>query len=116
MAVPLYLDVHIARAIAEQLRLRGVDVLTAIEDDQSTASDEELLERCYVVHRRLIFTHDIRFRVLAEQWQAEQRGFAGLLFGPHLGGTIGRWVEDLEFIAKNSDLDEWINQIAFLPL
>lgn len=116
MAVPLYLDVHIARAIAEQLRVRGVDVLTAIEDGQSTTKDEQLLERCYAVHRRLIFTHDIRFRVLAEQWQAEQRDFAGMLFGPHLSGTIGHWVEDLEFIAKNFDPEEWVNQIAFLPL
>ena len=116
MAVPLYMDVHIAWAITEQLRQRGVDVLTAIEDNQSTAVDEDLLERCYAVHQRLIFTHDIRFRVLAEQWQAEGRPFAGLLFGAHLGGTIGRWVSDLEFIAKNSDLEEWPNQIALLPL
>ena len=32
MGVALYLDVHVPRAIAVQLRRRGVDVLTAIED------------------------------------------------------------------------------------
>ena len=116
MAVPLYMDVHIAWAVTEQLRQRGVDVLTAIEDGHAATSDEDLLQRCYAVHQRLIFTHDIRFRVLAEQWQADGRPFAGLLFGAHLGGTIGRWVSDLEFIAKNSDAQEWLNQVAYLPL
>jgi hypothetical protein len=116
MAVSLYMDVHIARAITEQLRQRGVDMLTAIEDGQSTATDENLLQRCHAVHQRLLFTHDIRFRVLAERWQAEGREFSGLLFGAHLGGTIGRWVGDLEFIAKNSGPEEWLNEIAHLPL
>ena len=31
MAVSLYMDVHIPMAITRQLRLRGVDVLTATE-------------------------------------------------------------------------------------
>lgn len=116
MAVRLYMDVHIAQAITEQLRQRGVDVLTAIEDCQERTPDDALLERCFSVLDRVIFTHDIRFRVLAEQWQQEPRPFAGLLFGAHLGGTIGRWVNDLEFIAKNSEHAEWCNQIAYLPL
>jgi hypothetical protein len=32
MAVPLYMDVRVPQAITDQLRRRGVDVLTAIED------------------------------------------------------------------------------------
>ena len=36
MAILLYMDVHIPQAITDQLRRRGVDVLTAIEDDCAT--------------------------------------------------------------------------------
>ena len=39
------MDVHIPQAITEQLRRRGVDVLTAIEDGATELPDEELLER-----------------------------------------------------------------------
>ncbi len=33
MAIALYMDVHIPQAITDQLRRRGVDVLTAFEDE-----------------------------------------------------------------------------------
>lgn len=36
MTVAFYMDVHIPIAITEQLRFRGVDVLTAIEDKAAT--------------------------------------------------------------------------------
>jgi hypothetical protein len=34
MSVALYMDVHVHAAVTEQLRRRGVDVLTAQDDDQ----------------------------------------------------------------------------------
>ena len=33
MAIALYMDHHVPRAITHGLRLRGVDVLTAFEDE-----------------------------------------------------------------------------------
>jgi len=45
MAVALYMDVHIPQAISEQLRRRGVDVVTAIDDEANQLPDEQLLER-----------------------------------------------------------------------
>jgi Domain of unknown function (DUF5615) len=72
------MDVHVPLAIAEQLRRRGVDVLTAIEDSFDTKEDDELLERAGHL-RRVTFTQDIRFRALAEDWQRQGRSFAGLL-------------------------------------
>jgi len=39
MSVGLYMDEHVPRAITEGLRLRGVDVLTAQEDNRRRASD-----------------------------------------------------------------------------
>jgi len=114
MGVALYLDVHVPAAIAEQLRRRQVDVLTAIEDGWQQRSDEELLQHAFEM-RRVLFTQDIRFRALAEVWQRDGRPFAGLLFGHQLRGTIGQYVEDLELVAKASEADEWMNRIEYLP-
>ena len=41
MAVRFYLDVHVPRAIALGLRLRGVDVLTAQDDGAERLADAE---------------------------------------------------------------------------
>jgi hypothetical protein len=114
MGVALYMDVHVPGPITEQLRQRGVDVLTAQEDEWDQASDEEILEQATSLGR-LVFTQDVMFRVLAENWQRQGREFAGLLFGPQLGGTIGQYVEDPELIAKTSEPEEWRNVVQFLP-
>ncbi len=107
------MDVHVPQAITEQLRRRGVNVLTAIEDGSSELPDVELLERARLLSR-LIFTQDIGFKTLAEDWQSQSKPFAGLLFGHQLGGTIGQYVEDLELIATASELEEWFNVVEYL--
>ena len=45
MAVGLYADVHVQSAITRGLRLRGVDVLTAQDDETIEWSDVALFER-----------------------------------------------------------------------
>ena len=115
MGVALYMDVHVPAPIGQQLRRRGIDVLTAQEDGQDQATDDQLLQRA-TAQGRVIFTQDARFRVLAEDWQRQGRKFAGLLFGSQLGGTIGQYVEDLELVAKVSESAEWHNVVQFLPL
>ncbi|MGL5061637.1 MAG: DUF5615 family PIN-like protein [Microcoleus sp.] len=114
MAIPLYMDVHVPQAITEQLRRRGVDVLTAIEDGTTELPDDKLLERATVLGR-VLFTHDIRFKAMAQDWQRQEKQFAGLIFGHQLGGTIGQFVKDLEIIALASESDEWMNAVEYIP-
>ena len=114
MAVRLYTDVHVPRAIVDQLTRRNVDVVTAIDDSCAELSDDLLLERARELDR-VLFTHDIRFKAMAENWQRERRPFAGLLFGHPLRGTIGQYVRDLELVAQASEPSEWVNVVAHLP-
>jgi hypothetical protein len=114
MAVAVYMDVHVPWPITDQLRRRGVDVMTAQEDDAVELSDEAILEKAGTLNR-VVFTQDIRFKFLAEQWQRENRPFAGLLFGHQLGGTIGQYVKNLELIAHASEASEWRNTVGHLP-
>jgi hypothetical protein len=114
MPVPLYLDVHVDKAIHDQLRLRGVDVLRAQDDNAAEMEDEELLQRATQLGR-IVFTQDIRFKAMAERCQRDGKRFSGLPFGPQLGVTIGTYVNDLELIAKATDAEEWVNVVQHLP-
>lgn len=115
MPIRLYVDVHVPQAIVDQLRERGVDVLTAIEDGAREFTDSELLERARELGRA-VFTQDIGFKALAEDWQRQGRPFAGLIFGHQWGGTIGQFVKDLELIAFACAPDECWNAIQYIPL
>jgi predicted nuclease of predicted toxin-antitoxin system len=114
MPVQLYFDVHVDKAIHDQLRLRGVDVLRAQDDDAAEMTDEALLDRATELGR-IIFTQDIRFKALAEERQRQGKVFSGLLFGNQWGVTIGNYVKDLELIAKATDPPEWVNVVVHLP-
>lgn len=114
MSIALYMDVHVPQAITEQLRRRGIDVLTAFEDGTKELPDDQLLMRVTELNR-VLFTQDIRFRVLAETWQVEGKLFSGLIFGHQLGGTIGQFVKDLALIAEASEPEEWINSVEYIP-
>ena len=57
MSVRLYMDVHVRRAVADGLRLRGVDVLTAQQDGANQLEDAALLDRATSLGR-LLFTQD----------------------------------------------------------
>jgi hypothetical protein len=114
MAIALYMDVHIPQAITDQLRRQDIDILTAFEDNTQELPDDQLLLRATQLNR-VLFTQDIRFRVLAEIWQAEGKSFCGLIFGHQIGGTIGQFVRDLALIAKASEPDEWMNMVEYIP-
>lgn len=115
MPTALYLDVHVPRAVADQLLRRGADVLSAIEDGADRLPDDELLERAGSA-RRVLVTFDIRFLAMAEQWQRDGRGFAGLVYAHPLRTSIGQLVTDLEMIAGATDPREWKDAIERLPL
>jgi hypothetical protein len=113
MPVPLYFDVHVHKAIHDQLHLRGY-VLRAQDDDVAEMTDEELLKRSTDLGR-ILFTQDIRFKAMAEEWQRQGRTFSGLCYGDQLGVTVGTYVKDLELIGKATDPADWVNVVQYLP-
>jgi hypothetical protein len=115
MAVGLYADVHVPRPAIWQLRDRGVDILAATEEHTNELADDELL-RLATSLSRVVVTQDIRFRVMAENWQRTGRTFAGLVFGHQRYVSFGQLIADLELIAKATDPNYWINRVEQLPL
>jgi hypothetical protein len=115
MAVGLYADVHVPGPVIMQLRGRGVDIVAATEEGTNQLSDEELLSTATSL-RRVMVTQDIRFRVLAEDWQRRGRAFTGLAFAHQRYVSFGQMIFDLELIARATDADYWQNRVEQLPL
>ncbi len=115
MAARLFADVHVPGPVVHQLRLRGVDVTAATEEGHERKSDEDLLILATEAGRIMV-TQDIRFRVLAEDWQRAGRAFSGLIFAHQRRVSYGDMIADLELIAVATNQAYWLNRVEQLPL
>lgn len=115
MAVALYMDHHVPRAITVGLRLRGVDVLTALEDNTSELDDSHLLDRASELGR-VLFTRDDDLLAEAARRQKEGISFHGVIYAHQLRVSIGTCIRDLEIIAKAGEPEDLANGVVFLPL
>lgn len=115
MSIALYFDVHVRAAIADGLRLRGVNVLTAQEDGAAEMDDPDLLDRAGVLGR-VIFTQDQDFLREAHRRQAAGEFFNGVIYSHQLHSTVGQCVSGLELIAKIHEPEDMANTVEYLPL
>jgi predicted nuclease of predicted toxin-antitoxin system len=109
------MDVNVRIEITLGLRKRGIDCLTAQEDQSARLRDSDLLDRANALNR-VLFTHDDDFKRLCAMRQASGMGFAGVVYAHQLKITIGRCIDDLELIAKVYEPAEITNQLLHLPL
>jgi hypothetical protein len=115
VSLRLYMDHHVPRAITRGLRRRGVDVLTADEDDTGNWDDSQILERVTELGC-VVFTQDDDFLEIGHEWQNAGRDFVGIVYAHQLRITIGQAIHDLELIATLLDVHEMQNRIEFLPI
>lgn len=115
MPIALYMDHHVPRAITHGLRLRGVDVLTAFEDEAHRLEDPDLLDRAGVLGR-VLFTQDNDLLREATRRQREGIPFSGVIFAHQLRISIGQCIRDLEVIAKVAEPEDLRNTVQYLPL
>ncbi|MCL5062291.1 MAG: DUF5615 family PIN-like protein [Nitrospirae bacterium] len=115
MAIKLYMDAHIPKAITNGLRLRGVDVLTAQEDNSDKLSDSELLDRATALNR-VLFTFDDDLLAEASKRHKSSIHFSGVVYASPLRISIGDCIRDLEMIAQAGEPEDMLNRVEFLPL
>ena len=89
--------------------------LTVFEDGFDRHSDEDVLSRANELGR-VVFTQDVDFIALADQWLAGGRPFAGVVFAHQLKVTIGQAIRDLELVCRVLTPAEVANQLIRLPL
>ena len=113
--LPLYMDQHIPRAVTFGLRQRGIDVLTAYEDDSAALADQLLLDRATSLGR-ILFSHDEDFLIEAQRRQRLGLRFGGLIYAHQLRVSIGQTIDDLELIARTCSREELAQLVAYIPL
>src|SRR3972149_5006234 len=99
MSLALYMDEHVKRAVTLALRARGIDVLTAQEDDRRGRPDPELLDRALELNR-VMFSQDEDLLAEATDRQRAGVAFTGVIYAHQLNIGIGQCVRDLELLAK----------------
>jgi len=96
----LALDHHYPATIAPELRIRGLDVVSAQELGWDRLSDAELLRSCGSDHRGLLTNNVADFMVLAREWQLDRDRHSGMIFTsdrqwPRTRDMSGRFVDAL---------------------
>ena len=115
MAFPLMMDHHVHSAITQGVQLRGVDVLTAIQDRSDTLPDDDLLRRSTELGR-ILFSQDSDLIREARAFQERGEPFAGVVYAHQLQVTIGICVRDLSDLAEHLEPEDMANQLLFLPI
>ncbi len=96
--IRFYTDTHIAKAVAVQLRFRGVDIVRCEEVGMAEASDAAHLELAGREGRTIV-TADSDFTVLHSAWMAAGRQHAGIVYVTRDSRhNIGGLIEYLEFL------------------
>lgn len=111
----VYMDHHVPAAITAGLRSRGINVLTAFEDEHADADDPILLARATRLGR-IVFTRDRDFLAIGRATQSSGIAFSGIVYAHQLQVTIGQAIRDLELICQLVAPDEARNQIYYLSL
>ena len=109
------MDVHVPRAVTSGLRQRGVDVLTAQEDDCNGVDDPALMNRATELDR-VLFSQDHDLLREAARRQRSQEEFSGLAYVHQEKLTAGKIINDLEIIAKVYEPEDMRNRVEYLPL
>ena len=109
----LYMDVHVHQAITDGLRQRGVDVLTAQEDETTRFNDTDLLHRATRLGR-VLFTNDRDFLALVAARQQRGEPFSGVIYAPQ-STQLGRVVQDLELCALACEPADFVDGLTYLP-
>jgi predicted nuclease of predicted toxin-antitoxin system len=114
VAIALYMDEHVHRAITIGLRLRGVDVLTVQEDGLTATPDSLILDRALKLNR-VMFSQDQDFLIEAHHRQNMGIPFAGVIYARQLL-AVGDCIRDLEILTKACDLEDLANRVEYIPL
>ena len=106
--VRFYTDEHVARAVVDGLRQRGVDVLTVPEAGLLGVSDEQHLEQARV-ESRVLFTQDDDFLRLHSTGVAHD----GIAYAPQ-GTSVGEIIRGLMLIYQVLEPDEMKGHVEYL--
>ncbi len=95
--IKFYTDSHVAKAVAAQLRRRGVDIVRCQDVGMANAKDHEHLAYA-TAQERTVVTSDEDFIALDAEWRKQGNPHCGVVYiRPHNREAIGTIVRELLF-------------------
>jgi len=113
--IRLYMDENVHGDIVRGLRHRGIDVLTVQEDGRASSPDPDVLNRAIVLGR-VLFSYDIDLIAEATRRQRNGEAFTGVVYARQNVVSVGKCIEDMEFLALVGLPEDFTNQVRYLPL
>ena len=107
--IKFHLDENVSNAIANGLRMRGIDVTTTPEQKLIAAPDDIQLKFA-VSQERAIFTQDIDFLRIHRQGV----NHLGIVYCPQQTKSIGQIIQGIVLIWELLTPEEMINHIEYL--
>lgn len=107
--IRFYLDEHVAKAVRDGLRSRGVDVVSTQEAGQAGVADREQLAHA-LEQGRVLVTQDNDFLALA----AEGLPHAGIVFITPRSASVARTIAHLMLIHEILEVDEIRGRVEFV--
>jgi hypothetical protein len=108
-SVRLYIDENLSPVIAQQLQLRGFEVLSVRDLGALGDSDPDQFARAQTIGCAVV-TADADFLRMA----ARQSEHCGIIYGRQQGHSISDWVTALELICMIYTADDMVNRIEYL--
>jgi predicted nuclease of predicted toxin-antitoxin system len=111
---PLYTDISVNGAIVNALIRAGVDLLRAQDDGMDGIADETVLDRAAEL-RRVLFTQDKDFAIIAEQRERSSVPFYCVIYMAQGKMPIPACVSAIELVLGATTANEIENRLYRLP-
>lgn len=112
--IQLYADENVDEGIVRGLRLRGLDIITAVDAGMTGKTDSEQLSHAFM-HGRVLLTSDQDFLELHLRWMQEGRQHAGIIYYSQYRVTIGTCIWGVKLILDVLSSEEMQNHLEFIP-
>lgn len=113
--IALYLDENVEGQIVRGLRSRGIDLITAEEEGYRGTPDPVVFDRANALGR-VVFSRDQDFLREARRRLESGENFVGVIYAHKRRVSLGRCIEDLEYMMLAGIPEDFANQVRYLPL
>jgi hypothetical protein len=110
--ISVYLDEDVDIVIGDVLRARGYDVLTTLEAQRLSTSDEEQLAYATSLERTLLTHNRVHFEDLAKSWFHAARPHAGIIIATRR--DYSEIARRLLIVLNSVTADEIYNQVRYI--
>lgn len=110
--IPFYFDENIQAALADALKMRGIDVLTTHQAGNAGVEDNRQLAYAAEKGRTILSYNKRDFAMIHYQWMRIGRGHAGIAFSDQL--PIGVILRRLMKLYYSVNLEDMKNRLEYL--